>query len=160
MSSRDQRMQQFYAKVRAMVREHGWIVQGVMPTAADPPGTIPFAYTIGLTDAGLPELIISWPGQPGMARDLLNNAAGGHLKDEIQHGQILDYVANIPSRAIAADPHKAEIQQAYNYVNDPDRVRDKIRLIQILWPDANGRFPDEDGYNFVDFPQEMWPLAS
>ncbi len=155
-------MQDYFARVRQIVREHGWMVQGVLPGRDEQPGFIPFYYTVGLTDAGLPELIMSWPGQPSMGQTLLNNAATGHVKNEIKPGDMLDYVANVPSRAIAADPHKAEIQQAYNYVSDPYRTKNKIRLIQILYPDAEGRFPDddEDGYNFDLCPQRMWPLTA
>ncbi len=150
-------MQQYFTRVRKIVRESGWMVQGVLPSKGKP-HFVPFYYTVGLTDAGLSELIISWPGTPEMGQDLLNNAARGHVKNEIKPGDMLDFVANVPSRAVAADPHKADIQQAYNYVRDPFQTKNKIRLIQILYPDAEGKFPDEVGYDFAACPQQMWPV--
>ncbi len=53
---------------------HGWAIQGVEGDRVHPPG----AYTVGLTDCGLPELVVT--GMPiGKAMRLLNIVAGHTL---------------------------------------------------------------------------------
>jgi len=42
-------------EVRPLVRKHGWMVQAVESGTAQPA----LAYTVGLTDAGLPELVVT-----------------------------------------------------------------------------------------------------
>lgn len=61
-------------EVRAAVERHGWYVPCVLP---DVPAGVTWAYTVGLSDAGLPELIVfgEWPNHAhailGRTRDLL-----------------------------------------------------------------------------------------
>lgn len=44
-------------RIRSLVATHGHAIQGVFPRAGDP--GVPFAYTVGLTPAGHPELIVA-----------------------------------------------------------------------------------------------------
>ncbi len=146
-----------YTGIEKNMLLHGWQVTGVMPTASDPPGAIPFFYTIGLTSHRLPELIMSWPGRPETATQLLNGAG----RIQVDEGPIepgpLDNAANVTFKVVEVDAVKADIQQAWNFYGDPHRRRtNKIKLLQLVWPDSTDRFPGQPGYNMKEFPQELF----
>lgn len=62
--------------LREIVRDHGWAVQFVES------GQRPFAYTIGLHDKGLPELLITGLPPQNSAR-LLNSIAHQIVEDGV-----------------------------------------------------------------------------
>lgn len=116
-----------------MIAEHGWMVQGVFPRAGD--DGEPFSYTVGLTLAGLPELVIS--GLPAeLAGGLLNTAAQQSLTEEFTAGQVLTETASVPLRAVEAPT--AEVNMARRLY--PDH---QVRALQLVWPDAGGAFPGD-----------------
>ncbi len=140
MTEIDDRLNTYLTEVRDLIAEHGWMVQGVFPTETSPGA--PFAYTIGLTAAGLPELVIA--GLPAeTAGAILNTAARHHLTDEIKPGAVLDDLASVPFRVVAAP--SAEIQQARNIYPAAG-----VRAVQLVWPDDAGAFPGDGGWSLGD----------
>jgi hypothetical protein len=133
---------------KKLIQEHGWMVAGVFPTKPED-GNF-FAYTIGLTDAGLPELIMS--GNLGVEnlQKLLNSAAFKHLENEIKPGDTVDDIANFPFKAALCGPD-VPVFQVYNHYS-----RKKVRVIQLIWCDKEGNFPPD--WEFADRPevQELW----
>lgn len=119
--------------VRNVVAKHGWMVQGVAPRVGDT--GVSFAYTVGLTAAGHPELIIV--GLPvEIAYDLLENAAQRATDTTINAGDTLDGIATAPLRVAAVDDlgPVSVARQLY-----PGRVK----LLQLLWPDKDGAYPGD-----------------
>ncbi len=91
----------FLAQARSMIHEHGWLVQGVTNTecACCPGGKPahhaedldPYLYTAGLTEAGLPELVLRMPGRDSRewlraGQRLLNACASHSLHEELVVG--------------------------------------------------------------------------
>ncbi|MBW8711109.1 MAG: DUF4262 domain-containing protein, partial [Mycobacterium sp.] len=60
--------EEYLDELRATIRIHGWAVQSVEDDR------LPFAYTIGLHDRGLPELLVTGLSPQPAAR-LLNDVA-------------------------------------------------------------------------------------
>jgi hypothetical protein len=91
----------YLTEVRAVIREHGWMVQGVTNLGCECcPGGVPahtedrdpYLYTVGLTDAGLPELVLNLPGREThewlrFGQRLLNAYAGHSLHEELEVGR-------------------------------------------------------------------------
>ena len=129
----------------------GWAVTGVLPD----PGEAPYAYTIGLTETGAPELVITGLHHT-IAHALLNDmaqrahdhGARWHHHDRISD-LIRDYDAVIPDGT--ANEHV--IPGTANARYGPDR----LRLQQIVWPDPNGLFPWDPGYRY---PATTQPLIT
>lgn len=116
-----------------LIAEHGWMVQGVFPREYDVEA--PFAYTVGLTVAGLPELVIS--GLPAdTAYQLLDAAARESLAHELAPGRILDGIATVPFRVVEAPG--AQVNMARHLY--PDR---RVRSLQLVWPDKDGNYPGD-----------------
>lgn len=124
--------------IQQKIREHGWMVQGVFPTTADDGPS--FAYTIGMTEAGLPELLMSGNLSHELLMILLNSAAKQHLAEEIKPGDEVSDIASVTFKVVACGPH-APIQQARNYYYDPYNRLGTVRAIQLLWPDKAGAYP-------------------
>lgn len=136
-SDKEVRQASYRMKQLTMIREFGWMVQGVFPTEQDQ--GVCFGYTIGLTEAGLPELLISGNLSPEALKSILNLAAQRHIRDEIQPGEELTGLANTSLRVLTCRPD-APVQQARNLYGK------RVRVLQLIWPDKQGRFPDEEGF--------------
>ncbi len=125
------------AKFRSMLRQEiidkGWMVVCVFPVREQ--GTTLFAYTIGLTEAGLPELLISGDVEPDLLHDVLNKAAKQHLRDELLDGASV-HLEGIPTPLkVVCCGASAPIQQARDHYADPDNRHRRVKALQLLWPD-------------------------
>ena len=116
--------------------------QGELPVE-DPGPT--YAYTIGLTDAGVAELLIVGLDLR-MMEELLHNAVPIHMREELQPGGETDGIANVHFRVEAVHDLKP-MQQVLNFYGDPHNKAGIVRGLQLLWPDPDGRFPGEPGYD-------------
>lgn len=123
------RMLAYTTRVRELVGKDGWMVQGVFPTE---PGDVWLAYTVGLTDAGLPELFMAGLSG-GQLHGLLNALAARHIAREIVAGATVRGVGSVPLRVIGAP--RAPIgfaRQLYGV---------RASAVQVVWPDDEGRWP-------------------
>src|SRR2546423_1074392 len=122
----------------------GWAVTAVVPTADDPGSG--FAYTVGLTAKGLPELVIAGL-DPTIAMALLNDLAGRvyHHAAQFTHGQrIADLLVGYDA-VIVAGPATDDLRPATAYAR---YSAEQVRLQQVVWPDQHGRFPWDAGYEY------------
>lgn len=115
--------------VLPLVHRHGWAVQGVR-------GRTPLAHTVGLTECGLPELVVTGlPESAGAA--LLNAAVARALRDEVRPGQVL----RLPAAPVLA---VIEVEQAAERLPVATALYlDAVRALQLVWPDGCGRYPWE-----------------
>ncbi|MFI7208069.1 DUF4262 domain-containing protein [Micromonospora aurantiaca (nom. illeg.)] len=131
----------------------GWAVMHVLPTDDDPDTTAPFAYTVGLTEHDVPELVIAGL-DPHIAQALLNDLARRvHDRAErLTHGQrVTDLLAGYDA-VIVEGPATEALHPGAAYAR---YGTDRVRLQQIVWPDKHGRFPWADGY---EYPAHVQPL--
>lgn len=134
---------EFRGKIARDVREHGRSVVGVFPDAASPPPNGAFAYTIGNSDRGLPELLVV-----GMfdrdAMWLLNRlsekmvARGGPFAS----GEMVDLGGR---RAVCVVDAADEVKDLYTFQATAWRGGPDYRVQQVVVPDPEGRFPWDDG---------------
>jgi hypothetical protein len=106
------------------------------------------AYTAGLTDAGLPELIMVGLDAKIM-QDVLNEAARRHIADEIKPGDQLEGLASVTFRVV-------EIPDTYAAVMARRLCAGEVRLLQLVWPDQFGHYPGEPGWTLGNY-QEIPP---
>jgi predicted Abi (CAAX) family protease len=94
-------LQRYLAAVRERIREHGWVIQGVVDPA-DGAAAEPMAYTVGLTDAGLPEL---WLPVAPLERGavILNRLARQSLAEELVPGKPYQ-VEGLPGDVFTVQP--------------------------------------------------------
>ncbi len=129
----------------------GWSVTMVMPTDDDP-GT-PFAYTVGLTAHGFPELVIAGL-PPHIAHAVLNDLAGRVYDTAVRfsHGQRIGDLLVGYDAVIVDGPATEALYPGAAYAR---YGTDRVRLQQVAWPDPQGRFPWQPGYDHDRYPQPL-----
>ena len=129
--------------IHEAIAEHGWAVE--MIPAGDSPEEPEFAYTIGLHRSfGHPELLlVGLP--PEVSHEILNLcgdrvSAGESFVDGARVGEVLEGM-DVQFREVCARASFEEyVGYALWYYGD-----ESFRLMQLMWPDAEGRFPGEPG---------------
>lgn len=152
----DPRMDQVMAHARDLVKQHGWMVQGVFAAQGDPDPQPGFCYTIGLWQTfHKPEIIITGLGQ-ATAHVLLNN-----LGDRVRRGEVFRYeepyadvienftveFTNVRTLNITT---KDWFNMARAYYGHAD-----FTAIQMLWPDPDGHMPGDPAYDSANFRQPI-----
>ncbi len=117
--------------IMPLVRRNGWAVQGVE-------GRQPFAYTVGLTDCGLPELVVTGlPAAP--AAGLLNDVARQVLHEDVLSCQRLPSTQGELQLLAVERPQEHLLTATALYGDD-------VRGTQLVWPDDRGRYPWQVGW--------------
>jgi hypothetical protein len=139
-------------RLAEMVSRSGWALQGVFGDTVESV----FTYTVGLTEAGLPEL---WLGSldPRQAGAVLNGLAVMHLAAAadggLPVGEPVDCEFSVRFRLRGPVQARAgETFAAFQMYGE-----EAVSLLQVLWPDAAGKYPDEWGYDHAAFPQRLLP---
>ena len=132
------------------IREQGW---GAMHIPADEEGP-GFGFTVGLYHTWKhPEILVM--GLPlETAHELLTVAADrvrrGHRYQEGQNSD--DFLVGYPCRLhlIPSGCYQAYLGYALWLYSGPD-----FPALQLLWPDREGRFPEDSGYALSDRQQML-----
>jgi Domain of unknown function (DUF4262) len=122
--------------LRKSIRGHGWAVQFVEDDRR------PFAYTIGLHDRGLPELMLT--GLPARTAGRLMNSIAHMIVDDgtvLAPGMHIDYQDEFLLEVVEVEHPDVHLTFAIA-LGGPD-----IRALQLVWTDACGRFPWEPGWS-------------
>lgn len=122
--------------VRGLMVRHGWAVQGVQGDRLYPP----YSYTLGLTECGLPELVVTGLALP-RAGALLNRVA-----EHVVHAGPPAPGDRVP---LVGGPLLEIVELA-----QPDAHLDtavalfgpQLRALQLVWADDRGRWPWERGF--------------
>lgn len=129
------------AQIRAHIDSHGQHLMRVLLTAQDPADALPFVYTIGNHERGLPELLLIGSAEPVFLN--IVNMLGEVQRDRgraFRHLELVDLGGSFPVRILDAGRAGREtyaVQVGSFYGTDDYRVR------QVLLCDEQGRFPDD-----------------
>ena len=126
--------------MRGMVRGFGWAVQGVERFRLHPP----WAYTVGLTEAGLPELVATGLSLP-RATMLLNDIAARifHSGDVPRPGQRIPLIDGPVVEIVELSEPSAHLFTAVGIYGR------QISALQLVHADDRGHWPWEVGYRGV-----------
>ena len=121
------------AGIDATIKEYGHMIMGVMPEKGEK--HIPFYYTVGLADAGLPEIVCF--GLPPKDMSLLNGAAALLRKGELPLDTPYTGLTKQPLVFKTVPP-----ERGVGYINYANaRAGRPVNLIQMVWPDKAGQYP-------------------
>lgn len=116
-------------ELRKTMVEHGWAVQYVESDRT------PLAYTVGLHDCGLPELLITGVSSQRAMR-LLNTVAKDMMSgNTLKPGQKLAVRSGPLVEIVAVANPDAHMTWALAF-GGPD-----VRALQLVWADGRGRWP-------------------
>lgn len=120
--------------LREKIVRHGWTVQYVE-------GRRPFAYTIGLRDHGLPELLVTGLA-PRPALWLLDNFRKRASPDRRPApGDRVGLPAGTQLELVGVDHPDAHMGMAIA-IEGPD-----VEAMQLVWADSRGRWPWAPGFD-------------
>ena len=126
--------QDYFDELRSRVQKHGWAVQYVEIDRA------PYAYTVGLHDRGLPELLViglspSWAGR------LLNiMCPRRHARRSAAPGKQISVPTGL-IEVVEVEHPDAHMNWAVAF-GGPD-----VRALQLVWADDCGRWPWALGFD-------------
>jgi Domain of unknown function (DUF4262) len=122
-----------------MIAQYGWAVQGVEPDRIHPP----WAYTVGLTAYGRPELVVT--GLPLLAATELLNDVAAHCV----HAAPPAPGEQVPLRGgPLIEVVEVEVPAAH-LVMAVEIYGPSIRALQVVHADDRGHWPWERGYRGV-----------
>jgi hypothetical protein len=136
--------------IAQIVDTHGWTVQIMSEDHTTPA----FAYTVGLSGQKFPELVLFGSLSPEVMAGVLNSVADLFFRSgEAICGDMYQALRNVPVRLREIDVREFS---KYGILADcwADRYIHSInRAIQVVLPDAQGRFPEHDpNYDWVTVP--------
>jgi len=131
---------EFYSRITDIIEKHDQYIQAVLAG----PTTLGFGYTIGNTEHDLPELLLIGKFSHSDLGFLLNWLGETMRKRgrPFDNGEVVSYGGKRPVKIINAGTQAREeypIQVGEYYQTDAYAIQ------QVLWPDEEGRFPDETG---------------
>ena len=131
-------------KLLSDIQNHGWHIVGI-PDDEEGPG---FAFTVGVYLRALqPEILIM--GVPmGLSYRILNVIAeylidGGTLTPGVRYSKFVE-----GREVLFNQVHQTQFCEYLGYANwfyRPSHV--SFPALQCIWPDSQGRFPQEDGFD-------------
>ncbi|WP_328465180.1 DUF4262 domain-containing protein [Actinoplanes sp. NBC_00393] len=147
MSNRDD----FFDRQSEIIKEYGWAVVHVLPADEDPEDAVPFAYTVGLTGFGFPELAVAGL-DPEVGHQILNELACRLCDDglRLRHGQRIPDLLVDQEVVIVAGAAIDEVFPGAAFARYGD---DRVQLRQVVWPDLDDRYPWQEGYESFLYPQ-------
>jgi hypothetical protein len=121
-----------------VIRDHGWAVMSFEGNRSRPP----WAYTVGLSGRGRPELVVT-AMPPRRACRVLNDIAGHLLRTgepDLAAGERLPGPENLLLEAVHVEVPSVHLTTAVELFG-PD-----IRATQLVHADAHGRWPWRPGW--------------
>jgi hypothetical protein len=123
----DSTMQEWMELIYAAVQENGWIVQYVTDRT-------PFAYTIGLHQRGLPELLVT--GMPPQRARLVLNSVAEYL---VEGGRPVPGERMLIGGELLLD--FVQVQHPDAHLKFAVKIYGPLRALQLVWPDDQGHRP-------------------
>lgn len=141
------------AKTLANIMEHGHQVVAV------PEGVDRFAYSQGRCLVDKAEFVVAGPLSPQLMMHMINRAAKIADEEEVGDGYVFEpdvLLGNHPVRVVEVDPKKSRMFQTIYMAEASGDIT--VRALQLVWPDLNGNFPDDPGYD-QRFVQPIYPVS-
>lgn len=146
----DDRLDVYLAQCATIIAEHGCMIQGVFGGREGPEDFLPFAYTVGLTELDAPEIVMV-----GLSIDMMTEllnllAERARMGVSVEAGTEHDILANnLAIRLVETDTEGFGTAIAFYHP--------RLRTVWAQWPDPQGRFPGDEGYDATRYRQVRTP---
>lgn len=149
------RRREFIGKMEQKILAHGHQVMFIFPTAESTGAQ--FWYSVGRAMIGKPDLLVTGLLPQEVGQHIINEACRMIDEEGIVLGEGYEFapdtlISNYPMRVVEADPVESEMTMARMVGGD-------ITAYQLLWPDNEGKYPDEQGYD-EKFTQPIYAKAN
>jgi len=107
-------------------------------------GEHPFAYSIGRTVRDRPEILVTGPLPPDMMGWMVNEVAKLDDDHPLSAGmEVSEILVGHPVRLVQV----RDLDEAQMFGVTNNFGADDTSALQILWPDMQGRFPGDEGFD-------------
>lgn len=132
----------YMTRITDTIESHGWAVQGVMPTEDDT-DPVPFAYTVGLTGFGHPEIIVCGLDPRDVGIVLLND-----LGERVRAGRTFSH-GEVPRNLLMGgyDPVLITVTDLSRLTIARRVYGESITALQLILPDERNRLPWHKEYD-------------
>jgi hypothetical protein len=134
-------VEQHFAKLRSIIKRNGVAFQGVFAVRE---GEHTFCYTLGLQHHDLPELIMF--GLPFKVMQQCLQTAYNLLVVEGRPVAVGVPVEDIATLPVVLIPVTDDMVREYFGIARRFFRRDTFPALQVVWPDRNGAFPWQPGF--------------
>lgn len=121
-----------------LIETHGWAVRRVSPRAGEP--GVPFAYTIGLTAMGHPEVVEQ--GLPNDVGHKFLNLVG----DEVRAGRRFEADTTVTDLSAGGQPVAFVEVVDTSELTAVMQLYGRVEALQLVWSDSTGRLPWDPGF--------------
>jgi hypothetical protein len=140
-------------QIRERIAKHGWTHIGVFNTEETPADEFgpPFTYSVGLTERGMPEIVIlGLP--PKMAMGLINDTVHMWTEEGVSafNVPVQGILKGMPVMYLEVEPEK----ESWYFSATRRFYGDRVKPVQMIWPDEDGRFPWQEGFNPKFLPHQ------
>lgn len=140
--------------IDACIEKYGFFIMSVFSTSDKPS----FAYTIGMRNHCLPDIVVSGNMGKELQYALLSNTIRMLESNPKKSVGLTSEIANVPMILYPCDIYDTDllenvvIQAEYYYSVTGLKSTNECPYIQLVWPDATNHFPDT--LDCID--QELW----
>ena len=140
----------FFQDQNALIERYGFSTVGVLGDNEGPG----FIYTVGLSEKGMADIIFIGSSNPAsvnyVALAAMAQLDGAALEEGVIPASTGINEFQVPIALVSAD-HLAD-SHAFSSKRRLDSVESDqpVRIMQVIMPDLSGRFPWEDGYDWLD----------
>lgn len=135
----------YVVNLRGLIDEYGWAVQAISRDGLHPP----WAYTVGLTEHGQPELVVT--GLAVRRAEALLNGVAAHLLHAAapEPGEQVQLVDGPLIEIVTVTEPGVRLRRAV------DLYGPQIRALQVVHADDRGHWPWDRGYRGVQGGQPV-----
>jgi hypothetical protein len=148
-----QRFQQIFQEIDQVVTDSGHIIM-----INNPEEDLGYCYTIGLSEGGWPEIIISGvTGENGCT--IMNKVVTFLRKSERRpvHNMMIEEPFNMQLKFKKVSRSSILEYAHLGLMRNQAKYQGKLEfeMVQLIWPDIKGYFPDNPLYDCENNPQAM-----
>lgn len=143
-------MDQVLNRLKKIIKEHGWAVQGVMPDPDSEDNKYGYYYTVGMKAKGLPDLVV-YSVPPMLATNLLNELAERMVKLDTAYetgDRPADLMTEGYSPIMVEVLDYSPLKAAHAFYEE-----EEFRAFQVVWPDDDNHYPWDS--NYAAYPQRL-----
>lgn len=137
--------------IKSNIENYGWHMAAIFPKVSDE--GLPFCYTVGLTDQDLPEIIMIGSINPRNAHVIFSLLIQSWKENGFKAGLNDSLIQDHSGKALTVDIAELDAkgerlrgEYALQTFCHYGKNSDKVRFVQIHWPDERGNLPSSPDF--------------
>lgn len=126
---------------------------------------MPFAYSVGLANSGMPDVFIIGRMNPTIMMSIINNVHTYWKRNGVCYGRTDQVLQGFDVFLLPVETTENSFYENYaiqniafyrNFSHYNRRPVGMPRIVQVIWPDTEGKYPFDETYNKTRFEQKLF----